>query len=92
MQNLAQDGATTGDGAPLRSPDTALTAIQLRLPPFWPKNPRVWITQIEAQFHLHRIKSQLSRFYYVVASLPAAVADELDEILSRPPPDDAYDT
>lgn len=91
MQNLAQDGATTGDGAPLRSPDTALTAIQLRLPPFWPKNPRVWITQIEAQFHLHRITSQLSRFYYVVASLPPAVADELDDILSRPPPDDAYD-
>lgn len=91
MQNVAVGTATTGDGAPLRSPEAALTAIQLRLPPFCPKNPRVWITQVEAQCYLHCITSQLSRFYYVVASIPPAIADKLYDILSQPPPDDAYD-
>lgn len=65
--------------------------LPLRLPPFWPKNPQVWFTQVEAHFHLRKITTQISRFYHVVASLPPQVADEIDDVLSQTPSDNAYD-
>lgn len=88
---MDQGNAHTGDGAPLQSSDANLATVNLLLPPFWPKNPRVWFTQVEAQFHLRRITTQLSRFYHVVASLPPNVADEIDDVLTEPPREDAYD-
>lgn len=67
------------------------TTVQLRLPVFWAKNPRAWFSQVEAQFHLRHITTQLSRYYHVVSALPPELADELDDILAMPPPDDAFD-
>ncbi|CAN7939286.1 unnamed protein product, partial [Ixodes hexagonus] len=67
------------------------TTVQLRLPVFRAKNPRAWFSQVEAQFHLRHITTQTSRYYHVVSALPPELADELDDILALPPPDDAYD-
>lgn len=53
---------------------TVTGTLPLRLPPFWPKNPQVWFTQVEAHFHLRKITTQIARFYHVVASLPPQVA------------------
>ncbi|CAN7952147.1 unnamed protein product, partial [Ixodes pacificus] len=58
---------------------------------FWAKNPRAWFSQVEAQFHLRHITTQLSRYYHVVSALPPELADELGDILAVPPPDDAFD-
>lgn len=66
-------------------------AIWLTLPPFWPKNPKVWIAQVEAQFHLQRLTSQLSRYWHVVAALPPEVADLMADVLAAPSSVNAYD-
>lgn len=71
--------------------DGTFSATQLRLPAFWAKNPRAWFSQVEAQFHLRRITTQESRYYHVVSALPPEVADELDDVLALPPPENAYD-
>lgn len=65
--------------------------VQLCLPPFWSKNPRTWFYQVEAQFQLHRISTQLSRYYHTVSNLPLDVLNELDDLLAVSPPEDAYD-
>lgn len=70
--------------------DTQLTMVQFCLPAFWTKNPGAWFCQVEAQFHLCRITSQLARYYYVVFSLPMELVDDLSDI-AAPPTDDAYD-
>ncbi|KAM7300903.1 tetraspanin-6 [Ixodes scapularis] len=77
-----------------RSPaedETAVSTLQVRLPPFWAKNPRAWFAQVEAQFHLKRINAQLSRYYYIVSALPPEIADQFDDVLAATPPADAYD-
>ncbi|KAM7298918.1 hypothetical protein ISCGN_019485 [Ixodes scapularis] len=71
--------------------DGTFSATQLRLPAFWAKNPWAWFSQVEAQFHLRRITTQESRYYHVVSALPPEVADELDDVLALPPPENAYD-
>ncbi|CAN7937515.1 unnamed protein product, partial [Ixodes hexagonus] len=60
-------------------------------PPFWPKNPTVWLMQVEAQFRLRHITSQKTRYLHIVSSLPANVADELADILATPDPVSPFD-
>lgn len=88
----ADEHGTSDSVVDQASPEnTALATLQVRLPPFWAKNPRSWFAQVEAQFHLRRVSTQLSKYYYVVSALPPDIADELDDVLAATPPADAYD-
>ncbi|KAG0428216.1 hypothetical protein HPB47_024784, partial [Ixodes persulcatus] len=88
--SMAHSGASNAsDGDPLQS---TLAAVQnFRLPPFWPKNPTVWLMQVEAQFRLRHITSQETRYLHTVSSLPADVAEELADILAAPDPVNPFD-
>ncbi|KAM7281270.1 hypothetical protein ISCGN_006365, partial [Ixodes scapularis] len=71
-------------------PTGSLAAIRLKLPPFWTKNAKVWFAQVEAQFQLHHITSQATKYLHVVSSLPAEVADELEDIFAALPTSNQY--
>ncbi|XP_070385769.1 uncharacterized protein [Dermacentor albipictus] len=76
------------------APSAAMDAIinaQLRLPPFWSKNPAVWFTQVEALFDLRRITSQRVMYLHVVSALSSEVADEFDDVIRAPHPATPYD-
>ncbi|CAN7939895.1 unnamed protein product, partial [Ixodes pacificus] len=53
-------------------------------------NAKVWFAQVEAQFQLHHITSQATKYLHVVSSLPAEVADELEDILAAKPTSNQY--
>lgn len=63
----------------------------IRLPPFWSHNPTVWFLQVECQFALGGITSQLSKFRHVVSVLPQEVAAQLIDVLTAPPTANQYD-
>lgn len=66
--------------------------MQIRLPPFWPKNPGTCFSQAEPHFHLRRTTWQLAKYYNIAASLPMKMVDELGDFLAVPPtPGTAYD-
>ncbi|XP_065288144.1 uncharacterized protein [Dermacentor albipictus] len=69
----------------------AISSAQLRLPPFWPKNPAVWFTQVEALFDLRRITSQRVMYLHVISALSSEVADEFDDVMRAPHPAAPYD-
>ncbi|KAH8041415.1 hypothetical protein HPB51_015189 [Rhipicephalus microplus] len=65
---------------------------ELKRPHFWPDNPRVWFSQVEARFQLRHIKSQETTYFHVVAAMPPAIADAIDvELASTPAGEKAYD-
>ena len=70
----------------------SLTAISIKLPPFWPADPEVWFTQIVAQFTTRGFNSQKTRFDYVVSSLSPEFAIEVRDLLFRPPDKAPYDS
>lgn len=88
MADADQPGHLCGDALQTSNPDaTALVLVQnVHLPPFYPKNPWMWLIQVEAQFRNRHITSQETKHLHTVSILPADVAQEMADILAVPDP------
>ena len=65
-------------------------AVSIKLPTFWVSQPEVWFVQAEAQFHLRKITSDETMYYYVLAALDQATAARFMDLISQPPTNNKY--
>ena len=72
------------------APSGRVTAIQIKLPPFWPKDPALWSAQIKAQFTTRGITASRTKFEYIVSSLSPEYATEVRDLLLTPPAEHPY--
>lgn len=63
-----------------------------KLPPFWPAQPAIWFTQVEAQFSLAQITSDKTKYDYVVGNLDHRFASEISDLMLNPPAENRYQT
>ncbi|XP_064485975.1 uncharacterized protein LOC135398503 [Ornithodoros turicata] len=78
----------TSSGDPSAS---RLSAVSMKLPPYWPADPALWFAHIESQFATRGIVSQLTKFHYVVFALSPNEAAEVRDIIMTPPTSGPYD-
>lgn len=78
--NERQQASTNSANAETSS-TAAVISNTIRLPEFWERNPSAWFIQAEARFELSRITSQTRKYLLVVDALPAAVIDEISDLL-----------
>lgn len=64
--------------------------VGVRVPPFWPEKPEIWFAQIEGQFHISNITSDLTKYYYIISNLEPKYAAEVEDIISKPPTENKY--
>lgn len=66
-----------------------LARIAFRAPPFWKNNAELWFLQLESNFVIAGISSELTKFHSVVSVLDSEVMTYVSDIV-RNPPADAY--
>uniref|UniRef100_A0A6P7GZW4 Uncharacterized protein LOC114349052 n=1 Tax=Diabrotica virgifera virgifera TaxID=50390 RepID=A0A6P7GZW4_DIAVI len=64
--------------------------ISVIIPPFWPNDPEIWFLQVENQFTLANIKSDATKFNYIVVNLETAYISEVRDIIVSPPATERY--
>ncbi|XP_048477768.1 uncharacterized protein LOC125488664 [Plutella xylostella] len=81
---MAQEKASTSSSA-------ETFRVGVRIPPFYAEKPGLWFSQMEAQFTLANIKTDETKYFYVVGNLDAQYAAEVEDIISYPPDADKYE-
>ena len=76
---------------PVEDPRTFVAVVAVRLPPFWPSNPRVWFVQVEAQFSRRGITTSRTKYEEIVCALPTEYATKIQDLLLDPPDKEPYE-
>ena len=53
----------------LKASEAKVSAVSLKLPPFWPSKATLWFAHAEAQFHLRNITVDKTKFAHVLTML-----------------------
>lgn len=56
--------------------------VGVRIPPFYPEKPSLWFCQLESQFVLAGITTDLTKYHYAVGQLDAIYAAEVEDVIS----------
>lgn len=69
-----------------------VSAVGLKLPPYYPNDPQLWFMQVEAQFFTKGITQEITKYHHVVACLQPEYAQEVRDLLLSRPKDNPYTT
>jgi len=72
-------------------PNEEVCRVGVKMPPFWPNEPALWFAQLEGQFALSNVTSDVTKFYHVVANLDFKYVCEVKDIISNPPAENKYE-
>ncbi|XP_037930884.1 uncharacterized protein LOC119665721 [Teleopsis dalmanni] len=61
-----------------------LNRVSVKVPPFWHERPEIWFTQIEAQFAVAGISSDVTKFNTVVAQIESSVVTDVADAVLYP--------
>lgn len=70
----------------------SVNRIQLKVPPFWKKNPQLWFHQLEAQFTTSNITTELTKFNHIIGVIESDILEHVSDIVLTPPAADPYKT
>ena len=74
----------------LKAAEAKVSAVSVKLPPFWPDKAVLWFAQAEAQFLLRSITADKTKFAHVLTMLDSSTAEYVMDII-RNPPEDSYE-
>ncbi|KAJ8981849.1 hypothetical protein NQ317_001812 [Molorchus minor] len=74
-------------------PNTDASHLSVKLPPFVPDDPDMWLRLVDITFTLAKITNEEDKFGYVMTALdPRTVVREVREMLMQPPKEKPYTT
>ena len=69
----------------LKASEAKVSAVSLKLPPFWPSKATLWFAHAEAQFHLRNITVDKTKFAHLLTMLDSTTAEFAMDIVQNPP-------
>lgn len=80
----------TSDGGMSIDPSNVFK-VGVRVPPFWAEEPEIWFAQVEGQFSIAGINSDVTKFNYVIGHLDNQYSREIKDIIISPPATNKYE-
>lgn len=78
---------------PNLNPGQAQVAVAaVKLPPFWKNNPALWFCQVESQFEVAGIRTDATKFNYIVGKVESNVLSQVSDIILNRPEANMYTT
>lgn len=62
-------------------------SVVIKIPRFWKENPLLWFAQVEAQFVLHHVTNERTKYFIILADLDAEILSQVSDIVMNPPTD-----
>lgn len=76
----------------MEDPATEVESVKsLKTPSFWQNDPKLWFAQLEAQFHNNNIRSDVSKYYTIIAALDCSVLQQVSDLIANPPRTGMYE-
>lgn len=72
--------------------DSEISKVTIKVPPFWKEKPELWFIQVESQFFVARITSDVRKYHTVIAAIESHILSQVSDILLNPPVDNLYST
>ena len=92
METSSSSSALNEASPPMAATNVvAMNTVAVKIPPFWPSNPKLWFAQVEAQFTVKNITSQGTKFTHVVAALSPQAATEVRDLIVTLPATNLFD-
>ncbi|UYV63103.1 transposition, partial [Cordylochernes scorpioides] len=86
-----QDATTEQPEGPTSTAPSQISRLAFCVPPFWPNDVELWISQLEAAFGLAEISRDETKFQATVTSLDQPTLTFVADIVTAPPPSGKYD-
>lgn len=67
-----------------------IARVTLKIPVFWSDFPEIWFAQVEAQFTVHKITSDSTKFSTVVGNMESKVLSQVSDAVLNPPEQNRY--
>ncbi|GFX08514.1 retrovirus-related Pol polyprotein from transposon 297 [Trichonephila clavipes] len=64
------------------SKNLEMSAVSIKIPPFWTDRPENWFYQVEAQFQISRISLEETKFHYLVSQLEPKYVENIWDIVN----------
>lgn len=64
--------------------------LQVKAPPFSQERPALWFAQLESQFRIRKIVTEVDKFHVAVPLIGTRSAAEVEDIITFPPTDSPY--
>ncbi|GFX83274.1 hypothetical protein TNCV_4988681 [Trichonephila clavipes] len=64
------------------SKNLEMSAVSIKIPPFWTDRPEIWFYQVEAQFQISRISLEETKFHHLVSQLEPKYVENIWDIVN----------
>lgn len=68
-----------------------ISRVTVKVPPFWATQPQIWFAQIESQFDICGVSTDLTKFNTIVGNIESSVLTQVTDAVLTPPENDKYE-